>query len=95
MRAPVIEDERKTAMYLLRGLTEHGFVVDATEDGDDGLMRASAADYDVIILDVMLSKRDGWSVLRDAEAREHNPCALSDRERCCSRSRERLGVRCG
>lgn len=63
MRALVIEDEVKTAAYLRQGLSENGFVVEICTDGDDGLHQALTVDNDVIILDVMLPKRDGWSIL--------------------------------
>lgn len=63
MRALVIEDEPKTAAYLKQGLSEHGFAVQVCADGDDGLYQALTTDNDLIILDVMLPKRDGWSVL--------------------------------
>jgi len=63
MRILIVEDERKTAAYLLKGLTESGFVADVAERGDDGLHLALTQDYDLIVLDVMLPGRDGWSVL--------------------------------
>jgi two-component system copper resistance phosphate regulon response regulator CusR len=61
----VVEDEKKTASYLLKGLTESGFVVDVVEEGEGGLYMARTGDYDLIILDVMLPSRDGWSVLTE------------------------------
>lgn len=63
MRILVIEDEFKTATYLQKGLSESGFVVDVANCGDDGLHLALTQDYMLIILDVMLPKRDGWAVL--------------------------------
>ena len=63
MKLLVIEDERKTAAYLKRGLGEAGFAVDVAFDGEDGLALAGAGGYDVVVLDVMLPVRDGWSVL--------------------------------
>jgi len=63
MRVLIVEDERKTATYLRKGLSESGFVVDAAERGDDGLHLAMTQGYDLIILDVMLPERDGWEVL--------------------------------
>src|SRR6266508_3082661 len=63
MRILIVENERKTAAYLHEGLTESGFVVDTANRGDDGLHLALNQDYDLIILDVMLPERDGWSVL--------------------------------
>jgi two-component system copper resistance phosphate regulon response regulator CusR len=59
----VIEDEQKSASYLKKGLSEEGFTVDVTNNGDDGLHAASHGAYDLIVLDVMLPRRDGWSVL--------------------------------
>lgn len=63
MKLLVIEDAKKTAAYLRKGLMEHGFVVDVAEQGEDGLHLARTGDYDLIILDVMLPARDGWSVV--------------------------------
>jgi two-component system copper resistance phosphate regulon response regulator CusR len=64
-RLLVIEDERKTASYLRKGLTENGFAVDVAAEGQEGLRLARQGDYDLIILDVMLPGRDGWSVLAE------------------------------
>ena len=63
MRALVIEDEVKTAAYLRQGLSENGFTVEVCANGDDGLHQALAVENNLIILDVMLPERDGWSVL--------------------------------
>ena len=63
MRILIIEDERKTAAFLNKGLSESGFVVDTEENGEQGLLLALSKDYDLIILDVMLPGRDGWSIL--------------------------------
>jgi len=65
MRILIVEDEKKTAGYLKKGLSESGFVVDVVEQGEDGLHHARTGDYDLIILDVMLPKQDGWSVLTE------------------------------
>jgi two-component system, OmpR family, copper resistance phosphate regulon response regulator CusR len=65
MKLLVIEDERKTAAYLRKGLTENGFAVDAAGRGEDGLRLAREDGYDLIILDVMLPGQDGWSVLAE------------------------------
>jgi two-component system copper resistance phosphate regulon response regulator CusR len=63
MRILIVEDEPKTAAYLRKGLSEHGFVVDGAAQGDDGLHLALMGHYDLIILDVMLPQQDGWSIL--------------------------------
>lgn len=63
MRILVVEDERKSADYLHKGLTECGYVVDLARQGDDGLHLALTEHYDLVILDILLPGRDGWSVL--------------------------------
>ncbi len=63
MRILVIEDQAKTAAYLCKGLSESGFIADVADNGDDGLRLATTAAYDLVILDVMLPRRDGWSVI--------------------------------
>jgi two-component system copper resistance phosphate regulon response regulator CusR len=65
----IVEDEKKTARYLRKGLTEHGFVVDVQSEGEAGLRAALTRHYDLLILDIMLPQRDGWTIistLRDA-----------------------------
>jgi two-component system copper resistance phosphate regulon response regulator CusR len=69
MRILIIEDEQKAGAFLRRGLTEAGFVVDVVTTGEEGLARALAQDYDLLILDAMLPGRDGWSVLRELRER--------------------------
>ena len=63
MRILIIEDEDKTVSFLKKGLTESGYIVDASMNGDEGLLLALDIDYDLIILDVMLPSRNGWSIL--------------------------------
>ena len=63
MRILIVEDERKTAAYLRKGLSENGFTVEVCTDGEDGLHQALAVESDLLILDVMLPKRDGWLIL--------------------------------
>lgn len=65
MKILVVEDESKTAAYLRKGLTENGFVVDVAAEGESGLHKAMTGGFDLVILDVMLPGRDGWSVLAD------------------------------
>jgi two-component system copper resistance phosphate regulon response regulator CusR len=59
----VVEDELKTASFLKKGLTENGFIVDCAENGQEGFFLALTEHYDVIILDVMLPKLDGFGVV--------------------------------
>jgi two-component system, OmpR family, copper resistance phosphate regulon response regulator CusR len=68
MRILIVEDERKSAAFLMKGLREAGFVADVAEDGEDGLFRTRSVAYDLVILDAMLPRRDGWSVLREMRA---------------------------
>lgn len=63
MRILIVEDELKTGEYLQQGLTEAGYTVDLTRNGVDGLHQAISEDYDLMILDVMLPKLNGWQVL--------------------------------
>ncbi len=65
MRILIVEDEAKTAAYLRKGLTENGFVVDVAHTGDDGLHLALTGDYDLLVLDVMLPERSGWSIISE------------------------------
>lgn len=71
MHILVVDDESKIADYLSKGLRESGFIVDVANDGEDGLHLATHHPYDLIILDVMLPKRDGFSVI--VELRRINP----------------------
>jgi len=64
MKVLIVEDEHKVVDYLLSGLTEQGWVVDVALDGEEGTHLATEYDYDVIVLDVMLPRRDGFSVLK-------------------------------
>ena len=63
MRILVVEDDEVAAEYVKKGLSEAGHVVDLAADGDTALEMARAADYDALILDRMLPKRDGLEVL--------------------------------
>ena len=65
MHILIVEDDRKTAAYLRKGLSENGFTVDVADKGEDGLHLARTGDYDLIILDVMLPERDGWSIIAE------------------------------
>jgi heavy metal response regulator len=65
MRILVVEDERKVARFIERGLKEERFAVDVAPDGEEGLFRAQSNDYDLIVLDVLMPKKDGFQVLRE------------------------------
>jgi heavy metal response regulator len=68
MRILVVEDERKVARFIERGLKEERFAVDVASDGEEGLFRAQSNDYDLIVLDVLMPKKDGFQVLRELRA---------------------------
>src|SRR5271170_3774001 len=64
MRLLLIEDHEPLVRALKRGLEEEGFAVDTATDGEEGAHKARTAEYDVIILDIMLPKEDGLSLLK-------------------------------
>ncbi|MFC4312558.1 heavy metal response regulator transcription factor [Steroidobacter flavus] len=68
MRLLIVEDEEKTRTYLCKGLKEAGFVVDAADDGVGGAHLMETQEYDLLILDVMLPGRDGWSLVSQLRA---------------------------
>ena len=63
MRILVIEDEKKTAGFLAKGLREAGFAVEIARDGETGLEKARATKFDLLIVDIMLPIKDGWEVV--------------------------------
>ncbi|MGE0160831.1 MAG: response regulator transcription factor [Gemmatimonadales bacterium] len=69
MRILVVEDEKKVASFLEKGLREEGYAVDVAHDGDDGLMKALVHEYDLLVLDVMMPGRSGLEVVREVRAR--------------------------
>lgn len=74
MRVLIVEDEPKSAAYLHKGLAEHGYVADLADNGEDGLYLALNSNYDLLILDIMLPQRDGWSVISELRlARKQTP----------------------
>src|SRR5205807_10317459 len=69
MRILLVEDEPRMAHVIAKGLRENSYAVDMVEDGDDALYQSSINDYDLIVLDVLLPKRDGFEVCRALRAR--------------------------
>jgi two-component system copper resistance phosphate regulon response regulator CusR len=65
MRVLLIEDKKKTAAFLAKGLREDDLTVDVAHDGEAGLEQARTGKYDILIVDVMLPKKDGWTVVSD------------------------------
>ncbi len=76
MRILVIEDERKLADYLQKGLSENGYVVDVARNGIDGKHLALEGDYDLVLLDVMLPGIDGFGVLQALRATRNTPVLM-------------------
>src|SRR5438552_838852 len=58
MRVLVVEDDKKIASFILKGLKQNGFAVDDAANGEDGLDLAASAPYDAAVIDIMLPKRD-------------------------------------
>src|SRR5471032_750117 len=69
MRILLVEDDRKAARLLARGLQEEGFVVDVVHSAEDGEEESYAVDYDMIVLDWMLPGKQGIDLCRDLRAR--------------------------
>lgn len=65
MRILVVEDEKKTSEFLAKGLQEAGFTVEAARDGDSALDLVQKRKFDLLIVDVMLPKKDGWTLVAD------------------------------
>ncbi len=68
MRILVVEDEKKVASFIQRGLEGEGFQVDLAGDGEEGVAMAKASTYDLILMDVMLPKLDGLGAIRELRA---------------------------
>jgi heavy metal response regulator len=69
MRILVVEDEKKVASFIRKGLTEEYYAVDCAYDGEEALYMLQTEEYDLVVLDVMLPKLDGFEVIR--RIREH------------------------
>ena len=68
MRVLIVEDSKRLQTYVAKGLRQRGYAVDVATDGEEGLSLAESGDYDVIVLDLMLPKLDGISLLRRLRA---------------------------
>jgi two-component system OmpR family response regulator len=69
MRVLIVEDDEQIASFVVKGLKQAGFAVDHVADGEDGLHMAEVNPYDVMIIDIMLPKRDGFSVIESLRSR--------------------------
>lgn len=68
MRILLIEDEKKSAAFLAKGLREAGYTVEVASDGETGSDLAQQHPFDLLIVDVMLPKKDGWSVVKEVRS---------------------------
>jgi len=82
MRVLVVEDDKKIAAFVTRGLKEAGFAVDHADDGEDGLHLALSEPYDAAVMDIMLPKLDGLSVIgRLRQTKIHTPVLILSAKR--------------
>ena len=76
MRILIVEDEPRLQSNLAKALREEGYAVDVSGDGEDGIYKAEATDYDAIVLDVMLPKLDGWKLLERLRKTKATPVLM-------------------
>jgi two-component system, OmpR family, response regulator len=76
MRILVVEDEADLLASLAKALREEGYAVDTAGDGDEGLYKAESWEYDAIVLDVMLPRLDGWTVLQKLRKTRKTPVLM-------------------
>lgn len=65
MRFLLVEDEPRVAHFVAKGLREQGFAVDRAQDGEEALYKVSISEYDLVILDVMLPRKNGFEVCKE------------------------------
>ena len=76
MRILIVEDEADLLASLAKALREEGYAVDTAADGEEGLYKAQNWDYDAILLDVMLPRSDGWTVLQHLRKTKKTPVLM-------------------
>ncbi len=76
MRILIVEDDKKIASFIIRGLRQDGFAVDHAADGEDGLHLALHEPYDAAVVDIMLPKLDGLSLIEEMRRRKVNTPVL-------------------
>lgn len=76
MRVLIVEDEPAIAQFICQGLNEAGYAVDVATDGIEGLNYALAAEYDILVLDVLLPKMDGLQLLKELRSQRINTPVL-------------------
>jgi two-component system, OmpR family, response regulator len=76
MKVLLVEDEEDLVHVIAVALRESGFAVDVSQDGEEGLAKAQLGDYDAIVLDIMLPRLDGWTVLSRLRQTKSTPVLL-------------------
>ena len=76
MRILIIEDEADLLASLAKALREEGYAVDTATDGEEGLYKAQSWDYDALVLDVMLPRLDGWTLLERLRQTKKTPVLM-------------------
>jgi two-component system OmpR family response regulator len=87
MRILIVEDEPDLLASLARALRDEGYAVDTAPHGEEGLYKAESADYDAIVLDVMMPKMDGWTVLAKLRKSKKTPVLMLT---ACDQLRDRV-----
>lgn len=72
MRILLVEDEKKIASFIKRGLKEERYLVDVADEGERALLMAEVSPYDLIVLDIMLPGRDSISVCKELRSKKFN-----------------------
>jgi DNA-binding response OmpR family regulator len=72
MRILIVEDEKKVASFIKKGLQQEGYAADTVFDGQEAIQNATSFDYDLVILDLMLPRRSGLDVLREIRSKKTN-----------------------
>jgi DNA-binding response OmpR family regulator len=69
MKILVIEDDKKVASFVARGLREDGYTVDVAHDGAEGLLNAHVYDYDALVVDIMVPGKNGYEIVRELRSK--------------------------
>jgi DNA-binding response OmpR family regulator len=70
MKVLIVEDDKRTALFIMKGLKQAGFVVEHAADGEDGLHRLLTESYDTAVVDIMLPKLDGLTLIDEVRKRK-------------------------
>jgi two-component system OmpR family response regulator len=76
MRVLIVEDDKKISSFIAKGLREAGFAVDRADNGEDGMFLVLNKPYDVAVIDVMLPKSDGLSLIQEMRRQKVNTPAI-------------------